>query len=387
MSFKKYIFPARLLPILLIIIGLGILVPVLMLSVSPVHATSRQQDDKPTNEFCLACHQDEDTTLKFKDGSSVSAFIDPTVFGLSVHSEEKIQCVDCHSEISDYPHPEVKSKGSRQFTLDLIPICGDCHEEQYEKVKDSVHQDAFDEGNINAAVCADCHNPHTQKRLTGKTSGQLTNQARVHIPEICSQCHTEIYDTYRTSVHGSALIDEFNPDVPTCIDCHGVHNISNPLTNTFRNSIPFLCAECHTDESIMGKYGISTNVLESYVADFHGTNVKLFTEQYPDQPTNKPVCIDCHGFHDITRVDNPETGIALKENLLVKCQRCHTDATANFPSAWMSHYEASVDKSPIVFYVNLFYQFMIPGVIGGMIFFIITDIYRRRVNRIKGAKH
>lgn len=387
MSFKKYISPTRLLPILLIIIGLGILVPVLMLSVSPVHATSRQQDDKPTNEFCLACHQDEDTTLKFKDGSSVSAFIDPTVFGLSVHSEEKIQCVDCHSEISDYPHPDVKSKSDRQFSLDLLVICGDCHEEQYEKVKDSVHQNAFDEGNINAAVCTDCHNPHTQQRLTGKTSGELTNKARVNIPHICSQCHSDIFETYKSSVHGNALLDEFNPDVPTCIDCHGVHNISNPLTNTFRNSIPYLCAECHTDESIMGKYGISTNVLESYVADFHGTNVKLFTEQYPDQPTNKPVCIDCHGFHDISKVDNPETGIALKENLLVKCQRCHTDASPNFPTAWMSHFEPSPENAPIVFYVNLFYQFMIPGVIGGMIFFILTDIYRRWMNRIKGAKH
>ena len=30
-------------------------------------------------------------------------------------------------------------------------------------------------------------------------------------------------------------------------------------------------------------------------------------------------------------VDDPETGIALKENMLVKCQRCHPDATANFP--------------------------------------------------------
>ena len=66
----------------------------------------------------------------------------------------------------------------------------------------------------------------------------------------------------------------------------------------------------------MDKYGISTNVLNSYVADFHGTTVKLFEEEFPGQPTNKPVCTDCHGVHDISKVDNAQTGMALKENLL-----------------------------------------------------------------------
>jgi hypothetical protein len=113
----------------------------------------------------------------------------------------------------------------------------------------------------------------------------------------------------------------------------------------------------------------------------------LFAEQFPDQPTNKAVCTDCHGVHDITRVDDPTAGIALRENLLPKCQRCHPDATANFPAAWMSHYEPSPEHSPLVYYVNLFYQIFIPAVIGGMIFFILTDIYRRAVNRSKGVKH
>jgi hypothetical protein len=110
-------------------------------------------------------------------------------------------------------------------------------------------------------------------------------------------------------------------------------------------------------------------------------------EQYPDQPTNKPVCTDCHGIHDIVKVDDPEAGIALKENLLGKCQRCHPDATANFPGAWMSHYFASPTENPLVYYVNLFYQFFIPTILGGMILFVITDIYRRIVNRRKASKH
>jgi hypothetical protein len=53
----------------------------------------------------------------------------------------------------------------------------------------------------------------------------------------------------------------------------------------------------------------------------------------------------------------------------------------------MSHYEPSSEHYPIVFFVNLFYKLMIPGVIGGMAFFVLTDIYRTWVNRRKGVKH
>ncbi len=53
----------------------------------------------------------------------------------------------------------------------------------------------------------------------------------------------------------------------------------------------------------MDKYGISTQVLNTYVADFHGTTVTLFEKQSPDAQTNKPVCYDCHGVHDIAATD------------------------------------------------------------------------------------
>lgn len=137
----------------------------------------------------------------------------------------------------------------------------------------------------------------------------------------------------------------------------------------------------------MTKYGLSTNVLETYVSDFHGTTTTLFEKQFQGQKVNTAVCSDCHGVHDISKTDDPETGIAMQENLLAKCQRCHPDATANFPAAWMGHYEPSPEHYPIVYYVNLFYTFFIPAVLGGMVFFILTDIYRRIVNRVKGAKH
>lgn len=368
----------------LLAVGAFLLFAMVALSATTsVSAAPLPQDRTPSNETCLFCHGEEGLTTEI-GGQTLALTISGERFAQSVHNEENIACADCHSNIRSFPHPEVTASSPRDFSLEMYPSCRECHDEQYQKVLDSVHQTALAAGNTNAAVCTDCHNPHTQTRLTDKATGELLESARIHIPETCAKCHSKIYDTYKGSVHGTALT-EGNPDVPTCIDCHGVHNIQNPTTNTFRNSTPYLCAKCHTDKTIMSKYDISTDVLNTYVADFHGETVKLFEETYPDQPTNKPVCTDCHGIHDIVLVTDPNAGIALKSNLLVKCQQCHPDATTeSFTEAWMSHYEPSPTKWPLVYYVNLFYKFFIPTVLGGMILFVLTDIYRRIIARGKG---
>ncbi len=384
MQQRIQIRPPRIWTVILLL-GIGLFVFALAVFASPAQAAPSYQEDKPNNDFCLACHQEEGIDLTL-GSETLPVTINPTQFGLSVHSEEGIACVDCHTDISDYPHPTVKAKNTRDFSITFADSCKECHEDQYTKTHDSVHQIAMDEGNENAPLCSDCHNPHTQGRIIGQESGQLTIAARRDVPATCAQCHTETYDQYKNSVHGAALADG-NTDVPTCTDCHGVHNIDDPTTASFRNNTPALCSDCHDNPEIMDKYGLSTEVTETYVADFHGTTVTLFEQQFPGQETNKAVCSDCHGVHDIAKVDNAETGIALRENLLIKCQRCHPDATANFPDAWMSHYQPSPEHYPIVYYVNLFYKFFIPAVLGGMIFFILTDIYRRIVNRMKGAKH
>jgi predicted CXXCH cytochrome family protein len=203
------------------------------------------------------------------------------------------------------------------------------------------------------------------------------------VPQTCARCHSLIYEKYKESVHGSALIGAGNPDVPTCTDCHGVHNIEDPTTVAFRLNSPQICAKCHTDPTIVGKYGLSTDVLDTYVADFHGATQVLFEPKTPDAQFNTPVCFDCHGVHDIARTNDPQHGIRIRENLLIRCQECHPDATTNFPEAWMSHYTPSPDTYPIVYYVNLFYMFLIPVVIGGMGLLVAMDFSRLGLNRYR----
>jgi hypothetical protein len=67
----------------------------------------------------------------------------------------------------------------------------------------------------------------------------------------------------------------------------------------------------------------------------------------------------------------------MKQNLLLVCQKCHPDANINFPDSWLSHYIPSLDHAPLVYYVDLFYKFFIPMVLGSMLLFVLTDVYRR----------
>jgi predicted CXXCH cytochrome family protein len=322
--------------------------------------------------------------MLLQNGEQLSLFIDSEGYAQSVHGQGGYACIQCHTGLRGYPHPSFQAADRRDLSLQLYAACQRCHSGEYERTLDSAHEQARDRGVLEAAVCTDCHGAHDTRRLTDTQSGALLPESRNWIPQTCARCHNAIYEKYLTSVHGAALLEEDNPDVPTCIDCHGVHSIEDPTTAAFRLDSPQLCAGCHTDPERMGKYGISTQVLDTYVADFHGTTVTLFEKQSPDAETNKPVCFDCHGVHDIRRTDDPVKGLQVRENLLARCQVCHPDASSNFPDAWLSHYVPSAERHPLVFAVDTFYKFFIPGVLGGMGVIVALDASWRVRQRLAG---
>lgn len=365
------------------------------------YAAPFQQDISPTptpspvirtgllsksDEYCLECHGNPGLTLQLEDGEKLELFNSPEQYANSIHGQLGYACVQCHTTVGDYPHPAFSAVDLRDVSLKLYEACERCHFSQYSLTLDSVHADAITAGDREAAICTDCHTAHAIQRLTDPNTREILPDAHAWVPETCAQCHYAIYQKYITSVHGSALVGEGNHDVPTCIDCHGVHNIQDPTTAAFLLKSPQMCADCHSDSERMGRYGISTDVLETYVADFHGTTVVLFERESPDAETNKPVCFDCHGIHDIKRTDDAGKGLQIRENLLVRCQVCHPEATINFPAAWLSHYIPSPDKNPAVYYVNLFYKIMIPTVLGGMAILIVLDFNKLVRNRRSKTK-
>lgn len=323
----------------------------------------------PDNDFCLSCHSNKEPELVLPSGEKRSLFVDAETFARSVHGG-KLRCTDCHSDISTYPHPARSFKNLREFALAYHETCKNCHFDNYTKTLDSVHYALLAKGNLKAPLCVDCHGAHNISR---------PGVPKSRISATCSRCHQAIYDQYKQSVHGEAL-QGGNTDAPACVDCHRAHNIEDPRTASFRLSTPELCARCHTDEKLMKKYGLSTQVLQTYLKDFHGVTASAHKKEQGRPSVVTAVCTDCHGVHDILSVKDPRSSV-MKANLKKVCAKCHAGATENFPAAWLSHYQPSPDKAPLVYYVRLFYQIFIPFVIAGLVLQILLHIWRVVVNR------
>ncbi|HPC84178.1 MAG TPA: hypothetical protein P5234_12610 [Thermoanaerobaculaceae bacterium] len=334
-----------------------------------------------------------------------------------------VACIDCHAGAEEIPHPADLLRGNP---------CAACHEDALAAVNRSTHRDpaggaslragcwachgAHDvrpandpDSNIHpahvaerclgchakreylrgehgrgvqiggldfAATCVSCHGGHDVQPHRASDS----RVARRNVSKTCGQCHGRVERAYLKSVHGAALAEHDNHDVPTCVDCHAAHNTQSAASNRFRLDSARMCGRCHGDKAMMQKYGISTAVFETYVADFHGTTAELFRATSPDQPLNQAVCYDCHGFHDVesTRRMGDEQ---VKERLLVRCQACHPAATRDFLSAWTSHYEPSRDRYPLIYWVRLFYWWVIPGTVGFFLAYIALDVWGRRRHR------
>jgi predicted CXXCH cytochrome family protein len=374
---------------------------------------------------CLDCHgsrqQIEDAA------SSLEAKIAPDRLAeLVVTAPDRtlphadVACIDCHPKAGEIPHPAGMLTGNP---------CATCHDDAVRQLNHSAHRDPQGGTNLRApcwachgahdirppkdprstlspvnvasrclachakrdylagvhgqgvqlagldfaATCVSCHGGHDI--LAPAEAGSRV--ARRNISFTCGKCHGRVAEVYRKSVHGAALTEKDNPDVPTCVDCHKAHGTVNPFLPTFRLASPQICGRCHGDAAMMTKYGLSTDVFTTYVADFHGTTAELFQATSPDQPLNQAVCYDCHGYHDVRSVK----GVGQQEinrRLLVRCQGCHHGAKFPFLSAWTYHYVPSPKKYALIYYVRMFYRVAIPSTIGFFLLYIAVDAWRRR---------
>lgn len=373
----KWLIPGGIILVMGSLLILGILI------MTPGTASVRAQTDLPSptpvvmisipmgDADCLECHQLPDMYLPLPGGEELYLTVDREEYQASIHGQAGYACVQCHSDITGYPHPKLEANDLRSVSLQMAEICQGCHIQASEEHSQGLHKVGLTNGNLESAICTDCHGAHDI---------QPFGEDHLEIAETCQDCHTQIYDVYKDSVHGAALLEQQNQDVPTCVDCHNAHSNIGPDKDGFHLYSPQICATCHADQELMAEYDINTDVFDTYIADFHGTTVTLFEQISPDQETNKPVCIDCHGVHDILPPDNTESWV-YEQNLLDTCQRCHPDATVNFPAAWLSHYPPDKLHNPLVYLVDLFYQFFIPITLGGMTVFVVSDAWRRKTKR------
>ncbi len=333
---------------------------------SPANAAIPAEQDS-----CLGCHgSDPSMALELPSGDKVGLYVDQEAFAKSVHGDI-LRCTDCHADVSDYPHDAKPFKAKRDIAVAFYEQCKKCHFSNYTKTLDGVHYQLMAKGNRQSALCVDCHGFHNITR---------PGEPRTRISEMCAGCHKSVYETYTRSVHGKALLAG-NSDVPVCTDCHRAHDIADPRSGALSLRTAEICGRCHTNEKLMSKYGLSAKVVVTYLADFHGMAATLQKgEKKKKGERLAPGCTDCHGVHDIQKPNDPSSKVVAR-NLIHTCRKCHPDASENFPKAWLSHYEPSWTKASAVYVVQLFYKFIIPFMVIGIVLQIALHLWRVVVNR------
>jgi len=178
-------------------------------------------------------------------------------------------------------------------------------------------------GSVHAEVgmsCVDCH-----QDLAGVDDWPHSDQLE---PVNCGMCHDDVQGIYDRSLHGYA-VQRGNPRAPTCINCHGAHDVtrsSNPRSKTHKVHLPATCAACH------GTVGLTTDryvklpqSFEDYAKSVHGQGTQRGIAAAAS-------CADCHGVHDLRGAADPQSRINIR-NVASTCGTCHPDIQVEYENS------------------------------------------------------
>lgn len=244
-------------------------------------------------------------------------------------------CTDCHGKHQVLSHLDERDK---TYRANIPKLCGDCHsklsaaspEDSERNVlvdySSSVHgRGLIKKGLLPTAVCTDCHNTHFI--LNNKAT-----QSSIYFKNIsatCATCHQGIYKEYANSIHNIFSV-EAEKKLPNCEDCHSAHKIKEIHQDQFMTEVTHQCGSCHQDLS------------NTYTETMHG---KAYTLGY----LKAARCSDCHGAHDIQKVDHPESHVGF--NKVVKtCQKCHPDANRRFTGYLTHATHHDKQKYPVLYF-------------------------------------
>ena len=304
-------------------------------SPSPSPATSRSEATRP-NLDCQGCHAPE-KSLPYLGGARFHLDVH-AAYDLGFHAQaiqngaKAASCLDCHTRNNDrstiLPAHDPRSTLNR---ANIAETCGRCHGDKsimqgsgisnrpFLSYRESVHAKALAQGNQSAAVCTDCHNSHDIL----PASNPQSPIAKVNVPATCGKCHKSETAEFMQSIHGQAVARGVSKS-PVCTDCHGIHDIKNPIQANGRADAVGTekCAQCHEGVTLTQEFGVAGDRVRSYKDSYHGLASQLGSSVVAN-------CASCHGVHNILPSSNPKSMINLA-NLPQTCGQCHIGAGANF---------------------------------------------------------
>jgi cytochrome b subunit of formate dehydrogenase len=341
------------------------------------------------NPGCLSCHSDKKRiNVPGRDGEPRDLYgINRDKYDKGVHA--RLACVDCHTDIQDNRAPH---RRAAPVKVD----CVECHERLWEAAKKDgtaaakpnlekvvknakAHSVSFhalprkdNPSRVNAR-CDECHNTHTFVMPPPKKKGSDEyDEWRRAIPALCgTNCHEKQFKTYAKSVHGDEVINAENAKAAVCIDCHTNHEVEGVKLDAFKLILPEECGQCHRKN------------LKSYRGTFHGQITKLGY-------AHTAKCYDCHGSHDIFRVDEPESKVH-PNNRLNTCKTCHDGKQADLATAGFETFGPHAHANDYKRYPQMYIasRFMIALLIGVFAFFWLHSglwYFREWMDRRKSQK-
>lgn len=293
---------------------------------------------------CYSCHGQK----------GMKGYIDKTSLQQSVHGH--LDCTKCHYGIAPYPHGKVNKVN-----------CGSCHflgregapKEKAQQYKLSVHGQAAQAGNAGAPTCQTCHGSHAIYRSSDERSGT----SRQKVPALCSQCHPKPYEDYKTSLHGRQLLEQKNPGVPGCFDCHQEHAVPSTKDPAWNLKLITQCGGCHAEQ------------MDTYQKTYHGKVTRLGY-------ANIAKCSDCHGSHSILPQSDPNSKLSSK-NIVATCAACHPGATKSFTEFYAHAEESNREKYPILYYTFIFMTTLLISVFAFFLTHTFLWAYRALKERLE----
>lgn len=320
------------------------------------------------NQKCLICHGKQDFGVKRDDGSFRTLFVKDSILAGSTHSH--INCFDCHNDIVEITalghKKDVKKVQCTRCHYENNPV-GAPETEKYREFQESVHQAELNKGNPNAPVCQSCHGSHDIKKVESVSSLELKKK----VTAMCGQCHLDIYTAFKTSIHGVALFEKLNTDVPVCTDCHGEHRIKrtdDPESSVFKTKVYSTCGECHASEKIVEKYGIKSDKFKTYETSYHGIAVQFGEKTAAN-------CASCHGVHDIKPQSDPTSSVN-PNNIVKTCGKCHPDANANYAKGRI-HIDSHSKDSGSIYYISGAFKWLTIITLTLLAIHVMLDLFRK----------
>jgi predicted CXXCH cytochrome family protein len=259
------------------------------------------------------------------------------------HQEPGVRCVHCHGAHDTRPKSDPRA---RTYRRQISLTCSQCHqptsadeqgdEQAVRPMVETIHQRALvTQGLLAAPSCIDCHGSHEISSVADPKSPVN----RSNVTATCGKCHQGIAKKYAQGVHGE-LLAAGNGDAPVCTDCHRPHGDSSALGPIEVDS-ESVCGRCHQRQ------------LQRYLQTYHGKALHL-------GHGTVAACHDCHGRHGILRATDPDSMLS-DQNRTATCARCHPGATDSF-AAFQAHGDYTDSQNyPILFWTFITMTSLILG--------------------------